>query len=210
MKKPRSDARLKRMAKKKRDALYKYLVGDDDDEGHSLEEGVSYCRREFAMKVSVRALSEFRAWHADHLRIEYALGRASNALDAIKGEGSEEIAAKSHALREMAVMMFMAEAMESKDVEVFTAVGKLAASFQKLSNDAKRIALLERKALELDRAKQALRNDGLTKQQQDDEVRRILGADQRVDRTPKPSTKSATKKKATKKKATKKAAKKRR
>jgi hypothetical protein len=174
---PRIDAKLKRAPKDLQRELWELRNPPDPEQKPlSFDELQVEVPRIFGFTASAGALSDWLAWYGLNLRMEEAEQRSLQA----KLQLAKDPKLSPETLAKVAQFIFTAEAMERKDTKAFVALEmtrqqetklkqnerKLAQADKALDHDARRIAILEKKAARFDemeaKAKELKKGGGLS------------------------------------------------
>lgn len=174
---PRIDAKLKRAPKDLQRELWELRNPPDPEQKPlSFDELQVEVPRIFGFTASAGALSDWLRWYGLNLRLAHAEEQKQQALLAL----AKDAKLSPEALARVGNLVFMAEAMEKKDLKGFFLTSTLLQGEKKieqkdrglkqkdkaLDHDARRIELLEKKAARFDemeaKAKELKKGGGLS------------------------------------------------
>jgi hypothetical protein len=171
VRKPRSDSKLRTLPTAQLNKLREWL----GVEGMSYDDAIKNVREEFGVKTSRAALSEFYTAEVVPWKYARANGLAQNFASLAGGEINE---ATRKSVEQLA---FEIATSPRPDLDALSTLCKILddsakrkQAGQKLSHDARRIALLERKAAQADQAEGVLKDNGLTDEQRTQRMRQIF------------------------------------
>ena len=172
LKKPRADSRLKNLPEEHQETLYLLLhPTDEDTKPYTFEQLAVHILEEYGFEPSLSSLSEWRRWYALKLRMENAQARAEQARERLLMEDPE---AAEEALDRQARLVFKAEAVENRDPLSWVRVKKTQQTDKALTHDDRRIALLERKAAERDKASEVVSDETLSAEEKATRLKQIF------------------------------------
>ena len=172
MRKPRSDSLSAKLTEPQRNQLREWLGVD----GIKYDEAVDRVRDEFGVKTSATALCE----HYQSVVMPWKYARARDvAADFDKlADGKFDDATR----KRIAQLAFEIASSPRPDIDALSALSKILGDTaklklqqQKLTNDSRRVALLEKKAAQADAAKEVTKSLDLTPEQRDEKLKEIFG-----------------------------------
>lgn len=166
----RSDAKLKNLPQEALDTLWRYRNPEEDGKKLSLLEVQIELLSEFDIHVSLSTLSEFYSWLRLRRRMDAAASRAMQARIELAKDGS----LSPEDLERAAQIVFTAETLEAGDVKGYVALAKLSHSRQQLQHDARKLALLEAKAQQADKASAVMGDGKLTEEEKAAKLKQIF------------------------------------
>ncbi len=183
---PRIDAKLKRAPKELQRELWELRNPPDPEQKPlSFDELQVEVPRIFGFTASAGALSDWLAWYGLQLRMEHAEERKQQALLALAKDAN----LSPEALAKVGNVIFMAEAMEKKDLKGFFLTSTLLQGEKKiaqkdrglkqkdtaLEHEARRIAVLEKKAAQADQAQGVMGDGALSPDEKQARLKQIFG-----------------------------------
>ena len=170
IKKPRADSKLKNLPEADQEALWLLMhPADAETKAWTLDAVAVHVQDTHRISVALSTLSEWHAWYALKRRMEMAAQRANQT--------SIELAKNSDLTPEdierVAQTVFTAEALQHQDVGAYVQLAKLRLASRSLDHDARRLAVLEAKAAQVDQAKDVLQTK-LSPEEQTRRLREIL------------------------------------
>ena len=172
MRKPRSDSKLRTLPPSQLLKLREWL----GVESLAYDEVITRVRDEFGVSTSRAALSEF--YSADVVPWKYA--RAHGVADdfAKLADGKFDEATRKRVQQ----LAFEIATSPHPDIEALSALSKILGDTaklklqeQKLTHEARRIAVIEKKAAQADAAKEVTKAVDLTPEQRDEKLKEIFG-----------------------------------
>jgi len=164
VKKPRSDSRLKTLPEGEQAALAEYLTS------HGLADTREWLAAR-GVKTSVAALSDFNGWYSLRRRLERRGTVVETLLEGLK-ERQPELSAEQ--VFEIGQGLFAALAIEEQDVGTWFKTQKLSLERRGLSQEERRIVLLEKRAAQAEQA-QAVVGSDLSPEEQRNRLKEIFG-----------------------------------
>ena len=149
--KTRSDSKLKTLPEDVQEELWLLMYPDDvDTEPCSQAESRAHLAAEYDVGSSASSFSEWHAWYSLKRRMLSATERAEQA----RFELAKDSDLSPDDIQKVAQAVFSAEALSQGDVKAYVQLAKIQLKLKQLEHDARRIALLESKAKQLDEAKE--------------------------------------------------------
>jgi len=165
--KPRSDATLKTLPEAVQEALFALLRTE------SYARVRDIAREKWEVQTSPAALSEFFRWYPLSRRLEVAKSTADEMAKILAGLG--DVTLDAAAIQRATQAMFEAQALRANDSETYIQLAKLRLSREAGERDARRIALLETRAAQADKAEGVTRDETLTPEERAARLREIFG-----------------------------------
>jgi hypothetical protein len=166
----RADAKLKNLPAEALEELWLMRNPGEDGEKLTLEAIAVEVPLRYGFTCSVSSLSEFYKWLRLRKRIEGARLRAEQT----KWELAKDPSMTPEDLERAAQTVFTAETLEAGDVKGYVALAKLRLASRALDHDARRLAVLEKKAAQADEAAGVAHNQKLTPEEKAAELKRIF------------------------------------
>ncbi|MEO5713000.1 MAG: hypothetical protein ABIT37_05890 [Luteolibacter sp.] len=170
---PRDDAKLKKRAYEDRafaDEMWRFQHPEDGGSKVTYEAILVHLRHNYQIESSVGALSDFYPW-LDSMRRFQAAASAADAAKRRRLELEPDIALTE--LEEFGQFVFTNETIQNRDTLNFVRLKKLRAVEAKLSQDERKLVMLEAKAKQLDAAKEVM-GSTLSTEEQNKRIRAIL------------------------------------
>lgn len=171
IKKPRADSKLKNLAEADQETLWLLMHPTDSTvTAYTLDAVQVHVLQEYSVEVALSTLSEWHSWYALKRRMEAAAERANQT--------SIELAKNSDLTPEdierVAQTVFTAESLQYQDVKAYVALAKLRLASRALDHDARRLAVLEAKAQQADKATEITNNPQLTEEEKAARIKQIF------------------------------------
>jgi hypothetical protein len=152
MKKIRPEAKIKTLPEEVQSTLWELtnVAMEGREKPMTYVEARAWLLNEHGVTTSQGAFSEWYSWYGLQLRTERAKERAAQAqADAAMMDPNLD----PKFLDRLGQMVFTAETIEGGDVKAYVALMKLRIQERQLAQDDRRLALLEEKAAQTDKAK---------------------------------------------------------
>lgn len=162
-KKPRADSKLKNLPEADQDALWQLMhPADAETQAWTLEAVGGHVFDTYQISVAPSTLSEWHSWYSLKRRMDAASERANQT--AIELAKNSDLTPED--IERVAQTVFTAETLEAGNVKGYVALAKLRLASRALDHDARKLAIIEAKALRLDaleaKAKELKQGGGLT------------------------------------------------
>lgn len=165
----RSDAKLKNLPPEVRETLWRYRYPEEDGEKLPMVAILAALQREHGITSSLASLSEFYSWQRLQKRMETARARAEQA----KLELMRTSDLSPEDIERVGQCVFTSETVEAGNVKAFVQLAKLRLASRSLELDARRLAILEAKAAQADKATEVL-SQKISPEEQIKRLRAIL------------------------------------
>ncbi len=165
--KPRSDATLKTLPEVVQEQLFALL------REHSYAKVRKVAAEKWQVDTSPAALSAFFRWYPTSRRLEVAKSTADEVAATLRALG--DVRLDDDQVARAAQAVFEAQALKAGDAETYIGLAKLRLAREAGERDARRIALLEKKAAQADEAEKAIKDDTLTPEQRAARIKEIFG-----------------------------------
>jgi hypothetical protein len=165
--KARGDAVLKNLPDALQEELYQYL------RRNTQEKALAWLATSHGIKTSARALTGFWQWYPRSAFLRNAESFASTLEKTIRK--LPELKITGQQASEIAEVTFELQAAQDRDPELFLALQKGKANREKLRLESRRVALLEQKAAQADKAKEVNDDASLTEAEKLHRYRQIFG-----------------------------------
>lgn len=174
MKKPRSDAKLKSLPPEQREVLVRWLA----EENISYDEAKERLRREYGVRTSTGALVNFYATCCWKRSSEHAREFSEQVREAAKATGENFDTATLALIQERAFILARTQGSDVGDLATLAKIigdsVKLRIKQREVDLSARRVALLEKKAEQADKAKAATEDTTLTDEERTKRLRQIF------------------------------------
>ncbi len=183
--KTRSDAKLKNLARTDQDTLWLLMNPTDSTvPAYSPEDALVHVQEEHGISVATSTLYEWHSWYALNLRME----ARENAADQLKEDLARNPENSEEEICKAGQRLFMAEGIINKDFRQFSGAAKMATESIKLqqaekkivllkkagARDERKLAILEAKAAQADKASAVAHDGKLTDAEKAAELKRIF------------------------------------
>jgi hypothetical protein len=165
--KPRPEAKLKTLPDAVQAALYALY------QKKSGAECLSWLKDSHGVKSSTGALSNFAAWYPFSRPLEMVASRAKAFEQQLKANPALNLNAEQ--VSAAGQIAFEQVALQMQDIKGFINLRKLRLKEVDQAHDARRIALLEKKAQQADAAEGVTRDETLTPAQREAKLKEIFG-----------------------------------
>ncbi len=172
MRKPRSDAKLLSLPIEQQEQVAAWLT----IENRSYAEVVKACQEQFGLKVSTGALVHFYQTFAAPMQKARSAEFADEFAKLLGGDYDKASLERARQLAFEAMMSPRPDIGTAKALlKVIGDSAKISIQKERLSLDARKVALLEQKAAQADAAKAVTQNNTLTPQERDAKLKEIFG-----------------------------------
>lgn len=168
-----------RARKSRSDATLKTLPEVVQEQLFALLRTTSYAKARKAaadkweIETSAAALSEFFRWYPTTRRLEAAKHTADEVAKTLRALGDVKL--DDDQVSRAAQAVFEAQAIRSGDADTYIGLANIRLKREAGQRDARRIALLEKKAAQAEAAQGAMTDTTLTPAQRDAKLREIFG-----------------------------------
>ncbi len=139
--KPRSDAKLKNLARVDQDTLWVLMHPTDSTvPAYSLEDARVYMLEAHGLSVVASSLSQWQSWYALNLRME----AREDAAEQLKAEMARNPHNSEEAIRQAGQRLFMTEGIIERNFRQFSGAAKMTDEITKLQQAEKKISLLKK------------------------------------------------------------------
>lgn len=166
-KKARGDAVLKNLPDALQEELYQFL------RRNTQEKALAWLKTTHAVESSARALTSFWQWYPRSCVLRQREDFARNMEQTLRKLPELKLSAQQAS--EIAEVSFELQAAQDRDSELFLALQKGKNNREKLTLESRRVALLEKKAAQADKAREIVNNSQLSEEEQAQQVRALFG-----------------------------------
>lgn len=165
--KPRPEAKLKNLPPAKQAKLVEIL------RAHSYRAAVPLVKKEFKLATSPTALCEFFKWYPIARNLETAQAAAKDLFKQLKDHPG--LVTDADKLSELTLISFEAKAAQEGDLGAYLGLRKSRLKEREIKTAERRIALIEKKAKQLDELEELANNPNLTPDEMAVEMRARFG-----------------------------------
>lgn len=180
----RADAKLQNLPKEALDELWRYRHPEEGGVPMTLEAICVEVPERFGVSISISSLSVFYRW----LELRRRLEQRESVAEQLKAEMALNPDNSEEAIRKAGQRLFMTEGILEKDFKKFTGAAKMTTEAIKLqqaekkitllkkagARDERKLAILEAKAAQADKASAVAHDGKLTDQEKAAELKRIF------------------------------------
>lgn len=167
MKKPRGEAILKNLPDALQEELWQVARRT------TYPKAIAWLKEKHEITITEGPLSKWFGWYPRSLTLRMAAETSSQLEQTILKMPELKIAAAQ--AREVAQASFEIQAARDRDAKLFLDLGELRLKEKKSHQDERRIALLEKKAAQADKAEGVTRDETLTPEAREQKLKEIFG-----------------------------------
>lgn len=170
--KVRADAKLKNLSEEDQEEMWLMLHPVDPLETPALsaDQVMLHAQDEYGVSVAQSSFYEWRSWWESQRQII----AARKMSDHFKEELAKDPDASATHIEKMGKVIFASQMVKDGNIKGFVALAKLRLAQEKLDQDARRIALLEKAAEERDKIKGVMENGKLSPEEKEATIRTIF------------------------------------
>jgi hypothetical protein len=165
--KPRSDSTLKTLPEVIQEQLYALLRTT------SYAKARAIAREKWEIETSTASLCAFFSWYPTSRRLEIAKSTADEVGKTLRALGN--VSLDDAQIQRATQAVFEAQALKSGDLDAYMGLAKIQLAREAGRRDERRIALLETRAAQADKAEGITRDETLTPEQRAAKLREIFG-----------------------------------
>lgn len=166
----RADAKLKNLPPEDLDLLWEFRNPGPGGKKLTFSKIRVEIPLRFGFSVSQSTLSDFYAW----LRLKRQWDRAVATAEQARIEMAKDASYSDADLDKFAERVLKAEAMEQGNAKAYVAIAKVQMTRSKLSLDERRVAILEAKAAQADKASEVINDGKLSEEEKSARIKQLF------------------------------------